>query len=145
MLESLAPFHPRIVHFPIALTITGVLFLGLGVLRHRERWTGYGQISLLLGWLGQLAALVTGLIDQARAPQDAAVVAVINQHISAGVALLALAGLALYWPLRNKRLLTEGLARWGYLALLSLIAALVFIEGALGGQLVYHFGVGVKP
>lgn len=145
MLEALLPLHPRIVHFPVALTLTGVLFLALGLLRREERWWGYGQITLLLGWLGVLAAVISGLIDQARAPQDAAVVALINQHITAGITLLIAAGLALYWPLRNKHLKTGATpVRWPYLALLASIVLLVAIEGWLGGKLVYDFGVGVR-
>lgn len=144
MFDALLPLHPRLVHFPIALAVIGAVFTGLGLLRRHERWISYGQFSILLGWLGVMAAVVTGLIDQSRAPQDAAVTAVINQHITAGVALLISLGLALYWPLRNKRLFNTGSARWGYLALLALIIALVAIEGWLGGKLVYTFGVGVK-
>jgi uncharacterized membrane protein len=87
--------------------------------------------------------VVTGLIDQASASQDATVAAVINQHITAGVALLVAVGLALYWPLRNKRLWTSS-ARWGYMALLAAVVVLVFIEGWLGGRLVYHLHVGVQ-
>lgn len=144
MLDALIPFHPRVVHFPIALALVGAFFTGLGLLRRRERWISYGQLSILVGWLGVIAAVITGLIDQSRAPQDANVTAVINQHITAGVALLISLGLALYWPLRNGRLLKEGQARWGYLALLVLTVALVFVTGWLGGKLVYHYGVGVK-
>lgn len=143
MLEALSPFHPRIVHFPIALTIVGAVFLALGALRRQDRWSSYGQISLLLGWVGIMAAVVTGLIDQANAPEDAAVTAVINQHITAGIALVVAVGLALYWPLRNKKLWSSP-ARWGYLALLVAIVALILIEGWLGGKLVYQFGVGVR-
>jgi uncharacterized membrane protein len=43
----LFPFHPRLVHFPIALTLVGVVCLAWGLLRPAERWTGYGRISLL--------------------------------------------------------------------------------------------------
>ena len=143
MLEALSPFHPRIVHFPIALTIVGAVFLALGALRRQDRWSSYGQISLLLGWVGIMAAVVTGLIDQANAPEDAAVTAVINQHITAGIALVVAVGLALYWPLRNKKLWSSP-ARWGYLALLVAIVALILIEGWLGGKLVYQVGVGVR-
>ena len=144
MLDALLPLHPRLVHFPIALAVIGAVFTGLGLLRRHERWISYGQFSILLGWLGVMAAVVTGLIDQSCAPQDATVTAVINQHITAGVALLISLGLALYWPLRNKRLFNTGSARWGYLALLALIIALVAIEGWLGGKLVYQHGVGVQ-
>jgi len=90
-----------------------------------------------------VAAVVTGLIDQAGAPQEPAVIAIINQHITAGIALLIASGLALYWPLRNKKLWTTP-ARWGYLALLLAIVLLVLVEGWLGGKLVYDYGVGVR-
>ncbi len=141
--ETLTPFHPRVVHFPIALSIVGALFIVYGTLRRQDRWTGYGQITLLLGWLGIMAAIVTGLIDQTKAPQNATVAGVINQHITVGIALVVAVGLALYWPLRNKKLWTSS-ARWGYVALLVAIVVLVLIEGWLGGKLVYHLGVGVS-
>jgi len=143
MLETLLPFHPRVVHFPIALSIVGALFIVAGMARRQDRWTGYGQITLLLGWLGIMAAIVTGLIDQTNAPQNATVATVINQHITVGVALLIAVGLALYWPLRNKKGWSHS-ARWGYFALLAAIVVLVFVEGWLGGKIVYHLGVGVS-
>ena len=143
MLEGLTPFHPRVVHFPIALSIVGAAFIIFGILRGRDKWMGYGQFSLLLGWLGIMVAVVTGLIDQAGAPQTPEVATVIDQHITAGIALLVAVGLALYWPLRNKKLWTTS-ARWGYLALLGAVVVLVLVEGWLGGKLVYHFRVGVR-
>jgi len=144
MLTALTPFHPRLVHFPIALSLVGAFFVALGLFRRRKQWIDYGQLSLLLGWFGVMAAIITGLIDQSRAPKSDAVAAVINQHITVGITLLISVGLALYWPLRNKRLFYEGNARWGFLALLVIIVGLVFLEGWLGGKLVYQFGVGVK-
>lgn len=145
LMEALAPFHPRAVHFPIALLLAGALFSAAALLWRRDRWFDYGRTSLLLGWLGVLAAGVTGLIDQARAPQDTAVVAAIDRHITAGIALAVFSGLALYWPLRDKRLAAGSRGRWGYLALLVVVMVLVVVEGWLGGQLVYDFGVGVGP
>ena len=143
MIEAFAPFHPRFVHFPIALCIVGAFFIAFGVLRQQERWRGYGQISLLLGWAGVLVAVVTGLIDQASAPDDAAVVTVINQHITAGIARVITVGLAIDWPIRSKNLWQTS-AKWGYLALLAVIVLLVILEAWLGGKLVYQYGVGVK-
>lgn len=143
MLDALAPFHPRLVHFPIALTLAGALFVVLGLGRREERWIHHGQITLVLGWLGVIAAVISGLIDQSFAPPDAAITTVLNQHITAGIALFVAVGLALYWPLRNKQLWRTR-ARWGYVALLGIIVALVIIEAWLGGKLVYDFGVGIK-
>jgi uncharacterized membrane protein len=143
MLEALAPFHPRIVHFPIALCIVGAVFIAYGVLRRQEQWARYGQISLILGWIGILAAVITGLIDQTFAPDDAAVAALLNQHITAGIALVVAVGLAIYWPIRNKKLWQTS-AKWGYIFLLVVIVLLVLVEAWLGGKLVYEYGVGVK-
>ena len=142
-MDVFAPFHPRLVHFPIALTLVGVATLAYGLLRGQARWLGYGRISLLFGWLGVLAAVASGLIDQSRAPQTPEVAGVINQHITAGLALLVVLGLALYWPLRQKRLFT-GRTPWPYLALLLVGVALILLEGSLGGKLVYQLGVGVR-
>lgn len=96
MPDWLAPLHPRVVHFPIALSLVGALFAVMGLLKRHERWFSYGQLNLLLGGLGTLAAALTGLIDQSSAPQEAAVLAVINQHITAGLLLAVTIGLALY-------------------------------------------------
>ncbi len=145
MPDWLTPLHPRVVHFPIALSLVGAVFAVIGLLRREERWFSYGQLSLLLGGLGTLAAAITGLIDQSAAPQETSILAVINQHITAGIALAVAIGLALYWPLRDRRLLKGShRARWGYLALLAAVVLLVLLSGWLGGRLVYDFGVGVK-
>ena len=151
-MEFLSPFHPRLVHFPIALSLVGAFFILAGWLlstRSRrspagaERWQSYGRLSLVLGWLGVLAAGVSGLIDQSRAPDTVEVRQVINQHIGAGLALLVVLGLAIYWPIKDKMLMSDPKQRWLYFALLVLAASLVLLEAWLGGKLVYGFGVGV--
>jgi len=149
-MDFLFPFHPRTVHFPIALTLVGVAFIILSAILARRggdnddgavRWLQYGRVTLALGWLAVLVAIATGLIDQSRAPDDAAVVSTLNLHITTGIALVVTLGLALYWPLRDRQVFTRH--RWAYVGLLVLVAALVMIESWLGGQLVYHLGVGV--
>ncbi len=148
----LIPFHPRTVHFPIALSLAGVALVLAGWLvagRSRagqeggERWQACGRLCLVLGWLGVLAAILTGLVDQSRAPDLPAVRQVLNQHVTLGIALLVALGLAVYWPIRNKRLMAAPLSRWLYVALLILVVVLVALEGWLGGRLVYQYGVGV--
>jgi uncharacterized membrane protein len=150
-MDALRPFHPRLVHFPIALSLAGIAFVFLGFLlpgrftqdpNKRDRWIGYGQLSLLLGWLGVLAAVASGLMDQSRAPDIPQVTRVINQHITTGIALLVVLGFALYWPLRDKRFWSE--RRPAYLVLLFVVLILVLLESWLGGKLVYQLGVGVR-
>ncbi len=147
-MDSLFPFHPRTVHFPIALTLVGVAFIILSAILARRgderaaKWLQYGRVTLLLGWLGVLVSIATGLIDQSRAGGDAAVVSTINLHITTGIALVITLGLALYWPLRDRQVFSRH--RWAYVGLLILVAALVLVESWLGGQLVFHLGVGVS-
>ena len=149
-MEFLFPFHPRFVHFPIALSLVGVAFVAVSFARRAgsERWFWAGRLLVLLGWIGALVAGVTGMIDQSRAPDLPVVRDTINSHITVGIALIIVFGLALYWPLKDKKLLTEGAPgrghRWGYLALLLLGVGLVLLESWLGGQLVYKLGVGVR-
>ncbi len=143
-MSFLFPFHPRFVHFPIALGLVGVAFVAWGLLRERQAWTNYGRISLVLAWIGLLFAAGTGLIDQSRAPDQPAVANAINQHITVGIGLIVVFGLALYWPLRDRTLFTTGGGnRWAYLALLAVGAAMILLEAWLGGGLVYKMGVGV--
>jgi uncharacterized membrane protein len=152
-MQFLSPFHPRLVHFPIALSLVGVFFILAGSFlstRPRssqagaDRWQSYGRLSLVLGWLGVLAAVASGLIDQSRVPDTVEVRQVINQHIAAGLALLVVLGLAIYWPIKDRTLMSNPSRRWLYFALLLLAAALVLVESWLGGKLVYHLGVGVQ-
>ncbi len=172
-MSLLFPLHPRFVHFPIALSLTGVALIILGFLLKRERWIEYGRFSLVLGWLGVLLASLTGLIDESRAPDSPAVQALLDQHITVGVSLLVVFGLALYIPLRNRALWGQPsepvpLQRHGtnqsralrprralrtqrsfrnqralFIALLLIGAALILLDGWLGGKLVYSLGVGV--
>jgi uncharacterized membrane protein len=169
----LFPLHPRFVHFPIALSLTGVALIILGLLLKREWWIEHGRFSLVLGWLGVLVASLTGLIDEARAPDSPAVQTVLNQHITVGVSLLVVFGFALYLPLRNRGLWNQASEpaprqtsafqqshairpprslrtrrasrnqRALFMALLVIGAGLILLEGWLGGKLVYSLGVGV--
>ena len=141
---SLLPLHPRMVHFPIALLITGSVAALLYVVRWRRpalailAWS-----TLLLGWVALFGAILTGLIDQNNAPQTEMVRAVLNPHIALGFGLLIVYGLALYERLRFPGALDTAGVRWRVALLLLLGISLVVIEGALGGRLVYGLDVGV--
>ena len=145
-MDLLFPFHPRFVHFPIALSLVGVAFVAVSFVRREgsERWFWAGRLLVFLGWIGALVAGVTGVIDQSRAPDLPVVRDTINSHITVGIALIIVFGLALYWPLKDKKLRSERSHRWGYLALLLFGVGLILLESWLGGQLVYKLGVGVR-
>jgi uncharacterized membrane protein len=103
---------------------------------------------LWLGWLFLLPAVVTGTIDAARQvfdplrPRDDALVWV-NAHALTGVTIMVVYWQAWQARRRNPAILDDPRMRNGYLARLTIGAALVVLTGWLGGQLVYSLRLGV--
>jgi uncharacterized membrane protein len=137
------PLHPLVVHFPIALYLLGVL-LTLGYLwRGAADYERFAYWSFTLSWLGVVVAALVGLIDLGSLAPDDPRRPVVNNHITAGVALLILNGLVVYYRFRWPGVLTGSL-RWQYLALVAAGTVALVISGWLGGELVYTLGVGVR-
>jgi uncharacterized membrane protein len=144
-MSILDPLHPRLVHFPVALLATGsaialVYLLGW----RRAALPVVAWAVILLGWLGIFPAILSGLIDRNRVPDDPAVVAVINPHIAAGFGLLIIYGLLLYERLRSPAVLDQPGRRGLLIGLLLAGLAVLVVEGWSGGKLVYELGVGVQ-
>lgn len=154
--------HPATVHFPIAFLLlasgAGLLYIywrPLEVLRTLTWW------PMLLGWLGTLLAILTGLLAQSGLPPEAPYRATLNWHITSGLALWVLYGLLLYWqwllqkrpPRRTKAappiaapppdLLQQPALRLRLTLLLLAGIVLVLASGWNGGKLVYTWGVNV--
>ena len=152
--------HPATVHFPIAFLLlasgAGLLHLywrPLALLRTLTWW------PMLLGWVGTLVAILTGLLAQSPLPPDVPYRSILNWHISTGLALWVLHGLLLYWQwlLQKKSkhrrtlvtaatpidLLELPAARLRLTLLLLVGIGLILTSGWNGGQLVYTWGVNV--
>lgn len=111
----------------------------------RERIYEQGAVFLLvLGWIGNWLAALTGLIEIGQLAPDDPRWSTLNQHITLGIALIVVFGLALYQRMRRPRLLYEPQGRLLFLSLLALGAVLVMWDGLLGGKLVYELRLGIR-
>lgn len=145
--------HPAIVHFPIALLLVGsatALLYMVGP--RRPELVTCSCWLLLLGWIGALAAILSGLLAQSGLPPQAPYRSTLNWHIGTGMAVAAVYGALLYlWWLRRPRenaspaasrgLLDDPKARTWVTVLLVLGMLLVVASGWNGGRLVYEWGV----
>lgn len=62
-LTELHPVHPMLVHFPIALTGAGALFILLAVWKKNKTLEQAAYANMVLATLGTIAAGLTGMMD----------------------------------------------------------------------------------
>ncbi len=137
------PLHPMVVHFPIALYLLGVL-LTLGYLwRGRPDYERFGYWAFVLAWISVAVAALVGLVDLGGLAPDDPRRNSVNSHITAGVALLVINGLVVYYRFRWEDVLTSS-RRWAYLGLMAAGAVAVVIAGWWGGELVFGLRVGIE-
>jgi uncharacterized membrane protein len=137
------PFHPIVVHFPIALYLLGVL-LTLGYLwRRTPDYERFAYWSFILAWISVAVAALAGLVDQGSLAPNDPHRASINNHITAGVALLVINGLVVYYRFRWADVLASS-RRWQYLGLMAAGVVALVVTGWLGGELVYILKVGIE-
>ena len=153
--------HPATIHFPIALLLLGSVLAIYYLWRPgmvQVRWTAW--LLLALGWIGGVAAVITGLFAQGNLPPDAPYRDVLNWHIAVGLGQLVVYGFVLYqgWLYRSARrqrqrsargdvsvdLFDSASSRLWVTAALLLGMLLVAATGWNGGVLVYEWGVNVR-
>jgi len=137
------PVHPIVVHFPIALFFTGVLFESLGFLKRRDEFRRFGHWLLLLGMIAGIVAAGFGwwgedAVKAAGVPEEA-----IDRHESFAVASLIAFGLLLIFR-RWARGRWSGRETAVYLAMAVAGLLLLATTGYFGGGLVYRYGAGVQ-
>lgn len=137
------PLHPMVVHFPIALLSTAILFQVLEALLKRDFFREAALWLLSLGMLGAVVAIVTGILQEEAVEAAGVPEHAIERHETAAFATVAV--FAVLWTMRRfrgRRWVPTHPAIASVLALAGLI--LLGVTGYLGGSLVYTHGAGVE-
>ncbi len=137
------PLHPMVVHFPIALLITSVVFDFLATRWHHKSFQDVGFYTLVAGLLGAVAAVGTGAMAEESVEGKGIPESVLEIHEALGYAtLLFFLGLMALRLLMRWKLIKEVPAL--YLAMGVVGIVILSAAGYFGGSLVYDFGAGVN-
>lgn len=146
---DISPFHPLVVHFPIAALIVAALFDLVALVIRRPDLSAAALYVQAIGALAGVASYLTGEAAEEGAERMAervpAVEAVLERHEDLGKivmwAALAVVALRIGLVIKGKMEATGAKAA---IAALSLgLAVLVGATGFFGGKLVYEHGVGI--
>ena len=140
------PFHPQLVHFPIAFIILSFIFDLVGALRNSKKWNQFGGIILLLAILTAFAALQSGeSAEEMLKPMTDSLHEAVEEHedlASTTFFFVLILGIIRIW-FQLKGLFNSWL-RWGYVVLIGTAVFMILRVGYLGGKLVYQHGAGVN-
>ena len=140
---ALLIFHPIIVHFAIALFLFGCATDFLGSVRSQPKWQEVGRSCFFSGVIALGLAVLSGWIEQ-ELPRPATVFdeqmrVVLFRHEYLGYGLFAF-----FLVLAIVRSRVHGRLPMIFVLLSMLGSIGVIIQGYLGGELVYRYGVGVR-
>jgi uncharacterized membrane protein len=138
-----APTHPIFVHFTIALTSASLIFDALGFFSGRASLTAAGGWTLVGSALMTLATLSTGLTSATRAPvEEGEARSFLRAHMALGFIFYGLLMAVFFWRLSLWQ--SGESVSWLYLAALAFVSLVMTVQGYLGGELVYRYGVEVE-
>ena len=136
-------FHPMFVHAPLGLLPVALLLFGMSALNWRYRPVSSARVCLVLGTIGLVAALVTGLKAEDTIPHNSNIHMMMEMHKFAAILVAVLAVVSCVWSFRVN---WEKIgARSIFLAVIAFLNLMLLAVGDLGARMVYIHGAGVKP
>jgi uncharacterized membrane protein len=143
---SSLPWHPMMVHFPLALVIVAALLLLLARLLRSDTFAASlavaGTINLCLGAVAALFALGSGLAAVLDLDVGAAAHQAISIHLKWAMFTTLVLLLLAVW--RGAGTAAASRPSWVFLVVLLAAAAALTYTGYRGGKNVYEYGLGVK-
>lgn len=138
------PIHPMVVHFPIALLSTAVLFDLLARRWRPEEFRIAGLYTLVLGLAGALVAVISGHMAEEVVEHSSVPKQVLELHETLGFATFWIFAGLLGWRtviwlgwISERPVISVALGLGG--------VAVLLVASYYGGSLVYEYGTGVVP
>jgi uncharacterized membrane protein len=140
------PWHPLVVHFPLALIFTATPLLLAARLIRSESVAATAAIvgtwNLCLGAVAALISLGTGLGAVLNLDVNAAAHQAISLHMRWAMFTTLMLLLLAVW--RGAGTALKSRPSWVFLIVLLAATAALGVTGYRGGKNVYEFGVGIK-
>lgn len=143
LMQFASPFHPIFVHFTIGLTATSWVFDAAA------RWLDHPSLASAAWWMllaalpATAAALISGLISRRRlAIEEGDARRWLRAHMTLGPIFFGLLIAAAVW--RSSFWQSDARPSWAYLASCGGVVLVMTVQGYLGGELVYRFGMEVR-
>ena len=143
-------FHPRFVHFPIALLSTYALLEIIGVVFKRDFFSKAAHLILFLGVAAALVAVLTGQQAEETAilwEEKGAIMPFgsISEHEDwATITIWYFTGVLLLRTTLVLKKKFKGIFQYAFIVLALVGLYFVYETGDHGGKLVYKFGVGTE-
>jgi uncharacterized membrane protein len=134
--------HAALNDLPIALLLGAVLFDVLALATRRESFRVVSFWILVLGAIGGVAAVVSGLQAEEYISHGDAVHRVMETHETLGLVTLGIFGLLTLWRIVRERRMGNGERAAGLLLALA-GAGVLFTTGLYGGRLVFDHAAGI--
>lgn len=134
--------HPLLVHFPIALLLAYIVLDWAGRIWKEKGFTEAAWYSLILGTIGALVTLGSGLLDARGITAADPAFTTLTIHKISAIATVVLFGFQTVCYARNRGKYTRNTEILHTIIQLAGATAII-ITGYFGGQLVFEFGIGV--
>jgi uncharacterized membrane protein len=131
-----------LVHFPVALLSTAILFDVIGALRRRGDLQKIGWWMMLSGTVGLLLAVASGLSAEAGTEIGRETQGVLDSHKQYAFFLVAVFAVLFLWRSAGKTAIPPKLT-WIFWGLYATGIFLLWLVAWYGGALVYEHGVSV--
>ena len=132
-----AKLHPMIVHFPVGLLISGVVFEIYGALRNDGVAETAGRYNIRFGFWCLFPVLLVGFLGMISLENTEEFKDFLSSHLTFALCTAGLFFLAML----VSRYLRQPLGRALYFIIIGVGGICVLTTGYFGGELVYRFGV----